>query len=396
MQFIEGFSSLSVPRAEVLGGEFSRLEIDSNADNPIRNALNAEVFGQPDAVNALASAIMRAEAGFNNPNRPKGVFLFLGPTGVGKTEMSKSLTRFLYPEDWTKHFKRIDCTDYQDSTSINRIKGSSNGYVGYGDPLVIMPDFLDQGGVIVLDEIEKAHRTLFNWLLPVMEEGSATVPLPTDNAAANGGKDSKEITPTTLDFTKSYIILTSNVGADAVAKTRKGSMSIGFAEGSRKVSSNIRETAMRALKDHFSGIPEFLGRIGEKNSIVFNDLGANEYNKILDKFLDKINNGQSDSPILISTTEELRNFLIQESAKGDYGARTLRDKVDRDIVGQAAELKYTGQLKSGMVVADIDDSTEKIFFWLAAGMPTSQSHSVQVFSPAPLALSQSEEATFDD
>lgn len=395
MQFIEGSQSLSIPRRDLIEGNFNRLEIDPNTENPIRDSLNADVFGQPEAVEAITSSIMRSEAGFTSPNRPKGVFFFLGPTGVGKTEMAKALTRHLYPNDWIDHFKRVDCTDYQDSSSINRIKGSPNSYVGYGDPVLIMPDFLEKGGVIVFDEIEKAHRSLYNWLLPVMEEGSVTVPLPTDKPAANGAKDTKEIVPTTLDFTKAYLIMTSNVGADAITDVKSGKREIGFGPSTSKTS-DIKQAAMKALRNHFVGIPEFLGRIGEANSVVFKDLGPSEYDRIFDKFLGEINNSQTQNAVIISTTEELRRHFIYDAMNGKYGARTLRNQIDREIIGQAAELKYLGQIKGSTLIADIDDETKKVFFWSTSNASASKGHSVQIYAPSPLVAIQSNDATIDE
>jgi len=379
MERIEGTKSLSFKRADITAEHFDRLEIDQDTQNPIRDALNSKVFGQPEAVDCITSAIMRSEAGFTNPNRPKGVLFFLGPTGVGKTEMAKALTRHLYPDEWEEHFKRIDCTDLQESHSINRIKGSPNSYVGYGDPVLIMPDFLEKGGVIVFDEIEKAHKSLYNWLLPVMEEGRVTVPLPTDNPAANGAKDTKEIVPTELDFTKTYLIMTSNVGADAIGEVRKGKANIGF--GAKSESGDINKAAIAALKRHFAGIPEFLGRIGETNSIVFKDLGFSEYNRILDKFIDELNGSQTHDAVIISTTEELRRYFIDNAMSGEYGARTLRDQIDRKIVGQAAELKYMGKINSGTIIADIDDDTERVFFWSTKEAAKSLGHAIEIYSP---------------
>ena len=362
MNWIEQSSSISVPRQDLLTGHYNRVELDPNGGNPIRAQLITDVFGQDEAVDAVTSAIMRSEAGFMNPNRPKGVFMFPGPTGVGKTEMAKALTRFLYPEDWYAHFRRIDCTDYTDSSSVNNIKGSTKGYVGYGDPLPITPDFLDAGGVIAFDEIEKADHSLHRWLLPILEEGTATVPLPTDKPAANGIKNSNEIAPTTLDFRNSYIVMTSNVGADEVHLAKSGTRDIGFGNTNNR-QGDIKSAALKALKKHFAAMPEFLGRIGEKNSIVFKDLDASVYDKILDKFIEEINQNQRGSMILIATTTELRSWLIEQALKGSYGARTLRDLIDTLIVGQAAELKYTRRLKTGILIADINEETGSVEFW---------------------------------
>lgn len=380
MNLIESSNSFSIPRDVLNEGGYQRVEVDPNTENPIRSFLNKEVFGQPDAVDAITSAIMRSETGFVSPNRPKGVFFFLGPTGVGKTEMSKALTRYLYPNDWIDHFKRIDCTDFQNEGSVNRLKGSANGYIGSGDPVLIMPEFLDRGGVIVFDEVEKANRALHNWLLPVMEEGNVTVNLPTDNPAASGTTHGKEIVPTPLDFTKTYLVMTSNVGADAISETRKGKSRVGFGSTNDKTG-EIKQAAIRALKEHFAGIPEFLGRIGDANSVVFKDLGIEEYDRILDKFLAELNYSQTRDAILLTATEELRKSFIESAMNGDYGARTLRDLIDREILGKAAELKYMKKVNSGMLIADIDDRTKEVTFWSMTNAAPSQGHSVVIHEP---------------
>ena len=362
MEIIRGSDGF-LTRGDLQNSMFHRLEVDPEYVNPIEQHLKSGIYGQDEAIEAVTSAIMRSEAGFSDPNRPKGTFIFLGPTGVGKTEMAKGLARFLYPEDWQSRFKRIDCTDYSDVAGVNKIKGSSNGYVGYGDPVVIMPEFLQAGGVIAFDEIEKAHSSLHRWLLPVLEEGSVTVMLPTEKASVSGAKDAKEIVPTTLDFRNTYIVMTSNVGADAISEAKRGKANIGFKQSGNNTQSDVKAAALKALRFHFASMPEFLGRVGEMNSIVFKDLGRSEFGLIFDKFINEINSKQNQNGLILSTTQELKDWLISEAMKGSYGARGLRDKIDRLIVGQAAELRFMGLVKSGMLIADMDQVSGKIDFW---------------------------------
>lgn len=355
--------SIFMPRDQIVSDGFLRFDVPEVSESHIRKQLGSEVIGQDDAVDRVAGGIMRCESGMNDPDRPKGVFLFLGPTGVGKTELARGMARLLYGPDWKNRFLKIDCTDYTDSVSVNKIKGSQHGYVGYGDPVLIMPEFLKKGGVVVFDEIEKAHGSLHNWLLPVMEDGEVKVPLASDRPAANGAKNGKEIEMQTLDFRNTYIVMTANVGAEAMKSAKKGNGPIGFNNGSSSQHADVSAAGMHALKRHFSHKPEFLGRIGESNTIPFRDLEEDHYLEIFDKFLGLVNANQRQNPVLLTTTYEMREWLVARTMEGDYGARTLRDLIDTRIVDEAAKLRYATIIKGGLLIADIDPETGKTHFW---------------------------------
>lgn len=301
----------------------------------------------------LAGAVARSMAGFSDPNRPEMTAMFLGPTGVGKTLSAKALAQHLYRKDWQDHFLRIDCTQLQESHSVGRLKGSEPSYVGYGDNnILITPDFLQKGGVIVFDEIEKAHPNIIRWLLPVMEEGQQKALIP----KRGGTSYSSELT--TLDFSKTYIIMTANVGAEALHKARTGNQGIGFHSESSKP--DMEKIGTSELKKAFKDMPEFLGRID--STVVFKDLGRPELERVFNKFLDEINQDQRRGMNFLAVTSELRDFVLDHAETGEYGAREIRHKIDTYILDKASEIKVSGVLpEMAPLIGDLEGN--EVIFW---------------------------------
>lgn len=332
---------------------FRRISPDYHAINTMQSSLEESVFGQSEAMEQLARAVTRSFAGYSDPRRPEGVFMFLGPTGTGKTEAGKALAKFLY-RDWEKRFLRIDCTQLQESHSVGRLKGSEPSYVGYGDKnILITPDFLEKGGVIVFDEIEKAHPTIWRWLLPVMEEGQQRALLP-----EKGGQRGYSSELGVLDFSNSYIIFTANIGADKLHKAKMGQQGIGFHHDSQKP--DLRQIGMSELRKAFEGMPEFLGRVD--STVVFNDLDHSSYVRIFNKFMDEINHDQRRGGNFLAATSEVREFILGKAETGEYGAREIRHKLNQYLLDKASEIKFSGVLQEGEPLVAYDVEGEDVQF----------------------------------
>ncbi len=332
---------------------FHRINPDYKIITDISSDLQQTVFGQEKAMNQLARAITRSMAGFSDPRRPELTAMFLGPTGVGKTEAGKALAKYLYPKDWEERFLRIDCTQLQEPHSVGRLKGTEPGYVGYGDNnILITPDYLEKGGVIVFDEIEKAHPNIIRWLLPVLEEGQQKALVPVQG---NRGWSSELAT---LNFSKSHIIMTANVGAEALHQARAGNQGIGFHAENTKP--DMEKIGTSELRKHFKDMPEFLGRID--STVVFSDLERPQYEKIFNKFLDEINADQRYGHNFLAVTKELRDFVLDNAETGEYGAREIRHKINQYVLDKASEIKFSGNLPDGApLIGDLENN--EVIFW---------------------------------
>lgn len=352
--------------------EFFKIEPDYKAISDISQTLGQDVFGQEKACDQLARAVTRSMAGFSDPRRPEGTFMFLGPTGVGKTEMSKSLSKYLYGDKWEERFLRIDCTQLQESHSVGRLKGAEPSYIGYGDDnILITPDFLKKGGVIVFDEIEKANPAVWKWLLPVMEEGQQKALIPSSGNA----KWSAELE--TLDFAGTYLVFTANVGAEQLHKARMGDSGIGFRTQTQKP--DIEGIGKSELRKAFQGMPEFLGRID--STVVFNELEREDYQRIFYKFLGEINEDQRYGQNYLAVTSELRNYIIDHAVgKGEYGAREIRHSINQYLLDKASEIKFSGVLREGQpLVGDVED--DKVIFWTSDLSLNKQGHPTEAHMP---------------
>ncbi|WP_373166706.1 ATP-dependent Clp protease ATP-binding subunit [Agathobaculum sp. Marseille-P7918] len=302
----------------------------------LEDTLHQRVIGQNEAVTAVAKAIRRGRVGLRDPKRPIGSFLFLGPTGVGKTELSKALAEAMFGDE--NAMIRIDMSEYMEKHAVSRMIGSPPGYVGY-----------DEGGqlsekvrrhpysVVLFDEIEKAHPDVFNILLQILEDGVLT-----DGQGRH------------VDFKNTIIIMTSNIGAQKI--TGNARKSLGFAEGgedtAERTFEQIKEDVLSELKNVVR--PEFLNRIDD--IIVFNRLSEDEIAQIADGMLRKVAERMQEMGITMDWTDEAKKHLAKAGFDPIYGARPLRRAVTNEVEDLVAEQSLEGKIKSGdHVTLDAED-----------------------------------------
>lgn len=286
----------------------------------IEDTLKKEVIGQENAVRAVARAIKRNKAGLSDASRPIGSFLFLGPTGVGKTETAKSLARFLF--DSEKSMIRLDMSEYMEKHAASRLVGAPPGYVGYEEGGQLTEAVRRRPySVILFDEIEKAHPDVFNMLLQVLDDGRLT--------------DNKRVT---IDFKNTIIILTSNIASAEI---------MGIAN------ENEREAAVwEELKKRFR--PEFLNRLDDV--VVFNPLGISQITKIVDNMLGAIQNKLKERDITVELSAEAKQFVANAGFDPSYGARPLKRALYDIVEDSLAELILEDKLKDGdRVVFDVEN-----------------------------------------
>ena len=308
-----------VPVSQMLEGErqnLRNLEVD----------LHKRVIGQDEAISAVARAIRRSRAGLKDPKRPIGSFLFLGPTGVGKTELARALAAELFGGE--DNMLRFDMSEYMEPHTVARLFGSPPGYVGY-----------DEGGqlteqvrrrpysVILFDEVEKAHPEVFNALLQIMDDGRLT---------DGQGR--------TVDFKNTVVIMTSNAGSSDLKRAAR----IGFAakkdeDVHDEQHEAMRSKAMEGLKRMFR--PEFINRIDQV--VVFHALGKSELNSIVELMLNQVRVRLSEQKIELVVTDEARDFLLQEGFDEEYGARPLRRAIQTYVDDALADALLAGEIASG-------------------------------------------------
>ena len=291
--------------------------------------MHERAIGQNEAVEAVAKAIRRGRVGLKDPNRPIGSFLFLGPTGVGKTELSKALAEALFGNE--NAMIRIDMSEYMEPHSVSKLIGSPPGYVGF-----------DEGGqltekirrkpysVILLDEIEKAHPDVMNMLLQILDDGRLT--------DAQGR---------TVNFKNTVIIMTSNIGARLITdKTTLGFASEGNKKDeTQKEYETIKKDVMGELKKQFR--PEFINRIDE--IIVFHKLNNEDIRKIMDIMLNQLKNRLTEQEIDIEIDESVKQLLIEKGTDINYGARPLKRTIQNVLEDKIAEAMLDGKIKPGKV-----------------------------------------------
>jgi len=353
---VERFSS------ENLRSRSQKIEVLESYFATVRDKLGEDVFGQQEACAAVARAVTRYESGINDPRHPAGVLLFLGPTGVGKTEMSKALSRHLFGSVDQTNYKIIDCSEFSESHTISRFIGSPPGYVGYGDCLVIEASFLNNRNVIVFDEIEKADPALWKMLLSIFESGTL-------KARAHTRK--KEVDEIDLNFSNSFIILTSNVGARKILDAQKHKL--GFLNQPTEI--DLKKAAMAGLQSFFGDIPEFLGRIDE--FIVFNDLKPEHYELIYWKFIGEISSQMRHRVgVDFSTTSELAEQILSIAVEDNcFGARNIRHTIDKLLIQPLVDVLVSHpELKK--VVADTEEGSV-IFYDLTPEMPANAPEEVE-------------------
>ncbi|OHD11328.1 MAG: Clp protease [Spirochaetes bacterium GWD1_27_9] len=305
--------------------------------------LRRKVIGQEEAINAVSSSVRRSRAGLSSKNRPLGSFIFLGPTGVGKTELAKSLAEFIFGN--REALVRIDMSDFMEKHNVSRLVGAPPGYIGY-----------DEGGhltekirrkpysVILLDEIEKAHPDVFNILLQVLEEGELS-----DNLGH------------TVSFRNTIIIMTSNVGARQITKEN----AVGFAVEERElVYKEMKASAMSELKRVFN--PEFLNRIDE--IVVFHALTKENLRRIIDIMFIEIQENVKDKNLTISLSDNAKNYIIEKDYDKKFGARPLRRALQKEISDPMAVEILSGRFKDGdHIILDVE--AEEIIFKVENEIP---------------------------
>ena len=306
----------------------------------MESMLSARVVGQDEAVAAVSHAVRRTRAGLTDPSRPSGSFLFLGPTGVGKTELAKALASTLF--DSEDAVIRIDMSEYMEKHAVSRLIGAPPGYVGYEEGGQLTEAVRRRPYTVVLfDEIEKAHPDVFNLLLQLLEDGRLT--------------DSKG---RTVDFKNTLIIMTSNIGSKVI---EKGGGGLGFEFGGGDVEENqynrIRSLVNEELKQYFR--PEFLNRLDE--IIVFRQLNRDEVKLIADIMLREVFTRMQEKGISLSVTESFKERLVEEGYNPSYGARPLRRAVMRLLEDSLAEEFLSGRLKDGdAALVDVNEDKQVV------------------------------------
>lgn len=310
--------------------------------------LHKRIIGQEESVRAVSQAIRRNRTGLGNPHRPIGGFLFLGPTGVGKTELAKSLATFLFGDE--EAMVRLDMSEYMEKFAVSRLIGAPPGYVGYEEGGQLTEAVRRRPySVVVLDELEKAHPDIYNILLQVLDEGSLT-----DNL---GHK---------VSFKNCVIIMTSNVGARQI--TNKGN-SLGFTASATEEQQHaeMRQHVMDEVKKTFN--PEFINRIDE--IVVFHSLGKQHIGQILDLLLSKVEAKLTERQLTLKLTQEAKEFLIAEGYDEKYGARPLLRTVQRLLEDPLAENILVQQYPAGtQIIVDLEKENHKLGFSRATAVET--------------------------
>jgi ATP-dependent Clp protease ATP-binding subunit ClpB len=284
----------------------------------IEEKLRKRVVGQEQAIAVVAEAVRRARAGLQDPRRPIGSFLFLGPTGVGKTELCKALAEFLFDDE--QAMLRIDMSEYMERHAVARLIGAPPGYVGDEEGGTLAEAVRRRPyQVILFDEVEKAHSDVFNILLQVLDDGRLT-----------DGQGH------TVDFRNTIIVLTSNLGSEILAALLEG-----------QPSEAAREQVMEVVRRSFR--PEFLNRLDE--IILFNRLGRNEMKRIVDIQLKQLQKLLDDRKIVLNVDEKAKTWLANTGYDPVYGARPLKRAIQRHLQNPLATMLLSGAIKDGDTVA---------------------------------------------
>jgi ATP-dependent Clp protease ATP-binding subunit ClpB len=315
-----------VPVSKLLEGEVQKL-LHLEAE------LHLRVIGQDEAVTAVAEAVVRARSGLKDPNRPIGSFIFLGPTGVGKTELARALAEFLFDDE--RALVRIDMSEYQEKHTVARLIGAPPGYVGY-----------EEGGqlteavrrrpycVILFDEIEKAHHDVFNVLLQLLDDGRLT---------DGQGR--------TVDFKNTIVIMTSNIGSHRILEYRGAFEGVGY--------ERMKETVLDEMRRHFR--PEFLNRVDE--IVVFHALSEEHLKRIVEIQLQRLRQRLDERHIRLELTDEAATHLVRTGFDPNYGARPLKRAIQREVETALARMLLEGKIRDGdVVIVDYDSSKKELTF----------------------------------
>jgi len=309
-----------VPVSKLLEGEMQKLL-------HLEDELHKRVIGQDEAVQAVSEAVMRARSGLKDPNRPIGSFIFLGPTGVGKTELARALAEFLFDDE--KAMVRIDMSEYQEKHTVARLLGAPPGYVGYEEGGQLTESVRRRPYCVVLfDEIEKAHSDVFNVLLQILDDGRLT---------DGQGR--------TVDFKNTIVIMTSNIGSPRILEYRGAFDGPGF--------ERMKDTVLEELRGHFR--PEFLNRVDE--IIVFHALNEEHLKKIVEIQLNGLRKRLAERNIDLELTDRARGHLVRSGYDPAYGARPLKRAIQREIETPVARRILGGEVRDGhRLVVDLDSS----------------------------------------
>ena len=295
--------------------------------------LHKRVIGQDEAVTAVAEAVIRARSGLKDPNRPIGSFIFLGPTGVGKTELARALAEFLFDDEHA--MIRIDMSEYQEKHTVARLIGAPPGYVGYEEGGQLTEAVRRRPySVILFDEIEKAHHDVFNVLLQILDDGRLT---------DGQGR--------TVDFKNTIVIMTSNIGSMRILEYR------GELEGHEY--ERMKEAVLEEMRAHFR--PEFLNRVDE--IIVFHALSEEDLKKIVEIQLDRVRARLRDRNIALQVTDAALTDLVRTGYDPHYGARPLKRAIQKKIENPLGRLLLRGTVRdSQTVMVDYDRATGAMTF----------------------------------
>lgn len=314
----------------------------SEADKILKmeDLLHERIIGQEDAVHAVSQAIRRNRTGLGNPNRPIGGFLFLGPTGVGKTELAKSLAMFLFGDE--DAMIRLDMSEYMEKFAVSRLIGAPPGYVGYEEGGQLTEAVRRRPySVVVLDELEKAHPDIYNILLQVLDEGALS-----DNLGHR------------VSFKNCVVIMTSNVGAREI--TNKGN-SLGFAaaQSAEEEYTDMRKNVMDEVKKTFN--PEFINRIDE--IVVFHALSKENIGQILDLAIKRVNDKLTERELTLVLTPQAKQYLVEKGFDAKFGARPLLRTIRRELEDPLAEHILVSRYHQNTTIkVDLDKSAGKLNF----------------------------------
>jgi ATP-dependent Clp protease ATP-binding subunit ClpC len=301
----------------------------------MEDAIHKRIVGQDEAVAAISKAVRRARAGLKDPGRPIGSFIFLGPTGVGKTELTKALAEFMFGSE--EALLQLDMSEFMERHNVARLVGAPPGYVGYDDAGQLTETIRRRPySIVVLDEIEKAHPEAFNMLLQIMEEGQLS--------DARGRK---------VDFSNTILIMTSNVGAQMI----KRQTSMGFATPKNGTADyhdheEMRDKLLKELKRTFR--PEFLNRVDKV--VVFHALTKEDIANIVDLELQKVQDRLSESDLQLEVTEDAKALLAKEGYSEDYGARPLRRVIQNKVEDALSDAILASDFEEGStVLVDVEE-----------------------------------------